>query len=97
MKIPLDRSNPRSLVVPVRVYGPEGQRWSELVAAVDTGASAVMIPREVARALGYRLDGAEPQRVVAGNTVFYPPKIVLARMDVLLGPHRSQTLRARDA
>ncbi len=82
MKISLDRSYPRTLVVPVRLYDREGNRSWRLLGAVDTGASTVMIPRDVARLLAYPLDGVEPERLVAGNGVFYAPRIMLARVDV---------------
>ena len=82
MKISLDKSNRRSLVVSLRVYGPEEGRHWELVGAVDTGASTVVIPWEVAHGLGYRLDGAELERLVAGNGVIYAPRIALRRIDV---------------
>ena len=82
MRIPLDRSDRNALLAPLRVYDPEGNFSLELVAAVDTGAGAVLIPRKVARRLGYRIDDAEEQRFVAGTGIFFAPRITLGRVDV---------------
>ena len=82
MRIPLDPSTRKTLVVSMLVHGREGERPWELLAAVDTGASSTMIPWEAARSLGYRPDDSDTQRVVTGEGVLHVPRIVLGRVDV---------------
>lgn len=82
MKVSLERFHKTLLICPLTVYDLAGERPRKLIAAVDTGASSVMIPVEVARALGYSLIGTETQALVTGAGVIYAPKIVLCRADV---------------
>ena len=82
MRIPLDKSYPRTLVVPLRVYDQQGEGYWDLLGAIDTGASTVTIPRDAARLLGYPVDGVETTRVICGDGVVYAPKITLGRIDV---------------
>ena len=82
MKVPLDPSYRSILVVETTVYSAGEEVRTKLVAAVDTGASSFVIRPQVARSLGYPAETAPVERVVAGSSVFYAPKIVLARVDV---------------
>ena len=81
MKIPLDPSIKEALVVPMTIYDRAGEESVGLVAAVDTGATVTMIPRDAARKLGYPVDSIEPERFVAGDGVFYAPRVTLGRVD----------------
>lgn len=82
MTIPLDEAFKSLLVVKMTAYDPRGEQPWQLRAAIDTGASSVMIPVEVALALGYSLDDAEKGRVVTGEGVVYAPRIILGRAEV---------------
>ena len=82
MKVSLERFHKTLLICPLTVYDLVGERPRKLLAAVDTGASSVMIPVDVARALGYSLADTETQALVTGAGVIYAPKIVLRRVDV---------------
>ncbi len=92
MNIPLDPSVKGALVVEMEVYGRAGEGPWKLRAAVDTGASATMIPAAVARLLGYPLDGTEPERIVTGSGVVYAPRVVLDRLDI--GPASARGVEA---
>ncbi len=92
MKIPLDPSTREALVVRIIVYDCTGERSLRLVAAVDTGASVTMIPRDAARKLGYPVESIEPERVIAGDGAFYAPRITLGRVDV--GPASGRDVEA---
>ena len=92
MKIPFDPSRRNALVVRMLVYGRAGRRPLELRAAVDTGASAVMIPPAAAHRLRYSVDDLEPQRITTGDGVFYAPRIVLDRVDI--GPTSARGVEA---
>jgi len=82
MKIPLDASIREALVVRMIVCDRAGEESVGLVAAVDTGATVTMIPRDAARKLGYPVDSIEPERFVAGDGVFYAPRVTLGRVDI---------------
>jgi predicted aspartyl protease len=79
MRIPLDRSYRSALVVPLLVYHRELGFAYQLDAAVDTGASAVMIPAQVARFLDYAPGAAGSERIVTGNDAFEVPRLLLSR------------------
>ena len=82
MRVRLDRSVRTILVCRVWVYDATGKQSRQLLGAVDTGASGMMISFEVARSLGYSLLGAPTEAVLTGNGVIHAPKIVLGRVDV---------------
>ena len=82
MKIPLDQSCRHVLIVETTIHSADTSRSLDLVAAVDTGASNVMIPLEVARSLGYPAESAPEEPVVTGGGVVYGRRITLARIDV---------------
>ncbi len=82
MKIPLDASIREALVVPMTIYDRTGEQSLRLVAAVDTGATAIMISRDAARELGYPVDGIEHERMIAGDGVFHAPKLTLGLVEV---------------
>ena len=82
MNVPLDPFRRHILVCRAKAYASDKQHSGELVAAVDTGSTHVMIPPDTARSLGYSLEGAPRARFVTGSGVVYAPRIVLARMEV---------------
>ena len=60
--------------------GDEGP--ADLVAAIDTGASNVIIPPRVARRLGYAVEIAPVDRLVTGAGAVSAPRIIVARIGV---------------
>ena len=70
------------MVVWATVYDRASQRPRKLLGAVGTGASSVIVPPNVVRALGYDLQDAPTERIVTGKGVLDAPKIALGRVDV---------------
>jgi len=68
------------IILTLRVHGEKG--FCETDAMLDTGASFVTIPPEVAHDLGYELARAPRIAVATANGVIEAPKIVLSRVSV---------------
>jgi hypothetical protein len=70
------------IVIPVRLWGPEGDTIAHL--ALDTGATGSLVNWDVAVLLGY--DPAtirERVRVTTGSSVEFAPQIVIQKVEAL--------------
>jgi len=70
------------IVVPVRLWGPDGDTIAHL--ALDTGATGSLVNWDIAVLLGY--DPAvirERIRVTTGSSVEFAPQIVVQRVEAL--------------
>ena len=81
MSLPFD---PRAglIVVPVRLWGPEGDTIAHL--ALDTGATGSLVNWDVAVLLGYDPAATrERVRMTTGSSVEFAPQIVVQRVEAL--------------
>ncbi|MBM4034983.1 MAG: TIGR02281 family clan AA aspartic protease [Planctomycetes bacterium] len=88
MKLPLLPGMP--ILLYVRAVGPAGA--TELLTALDTGATYTMIPTEDALDLGYDLAAAPREEVMTANGLIQAPRIVL--QEVSIGDLRARNVEA---
>ena len=75
--------DPKTPIIQVfaRIYGEETRR---IKLAFDTGATFVMIPWEIAEALGYNPeDSPQKMRIITASGIQHVPVVTLKSMSVL--------------
>jgi predicted ferric reductase len=77
------RFDPKSPIIGVstKIYGEQTRR---IKMALDTGATFVMIPWEIADTLGYHpYDSSEKTKIITASGIQYVPIITLKSMSVI--------------
>ena len=81
MSLPFDRQA-GLIVVPARLWGPEGDTIARL--ALDTGATGSLVNWDIAVLLGYDPAATRERiRVTTGSSVEFAPQIVVQRVEAL--------------